>query len=134
MEGLKAILKALPISKERISSFFTTQHKAEMLKEELASLKVSITQLALSEVAALIEQSKDIVLSANIVSSAPRILQGQNFTGQVDSRIFINMSNYSASGLFVGLFLIVMLGIGLNVLFNLKTHERFARQNLWVGR
>lgn len=105
-----------------------------MLKEELASLKVSITQLALSEVAALIEQSKDIVLSANIVSSAPRILQGQNFTGQVDSRIFINLSNYSASGLFVGLFLIVMLGIGLNVLFNLKTHERFARQNLWVGR
>lgn len=48
MDGLKAILKSLPISKERISSFFTTQNKAELLKEELANLKVSITQLALS--------------------------------------------------------------------------------------
>ena len=44
------------------------------------------------------------------------------------------MSNYSVSGLLVGLFLLAMLGIALNVLFNLKTHEKFARQNLWVGR
>ena len=48
MDSLRAILKSLPISKERISSFFTTQHKTEQLKEELAHLKVSITQLALT--------------------------------------------------------------------------------------
>jgi hypothetical protein len=50
------------------------------------------------------------------------------------SRIFNNLTNYSLSGLWVGLFLIVMLGIALTCLYNLKTHDKFARQNLWVGR
>lgn len=44
------------------------------------------------------------------------------------------MSTHSLSGLWVGLFLLVMIGIALSILFNLKTHEKFARQNLWVGR
>ena len=55
-------------------------------------------------------------------------------TTQVDSKIFNNITNYSLSGLWVGLFLLIMLGIALSCLFNLKTNDKFARQHLWVGR
>jgi ABC-type nitrate/sulfonate/bicarbonate transport system permease component len=64
--------------------------------------------------------------------SAPRLLQ--TFNNTVESKIFTNMTAASLSGLWVGLFLLVMLGIAISCLFNLKTHEKFARQNLWVGR
>ena len=60
-----------------------------------------------------------------------RLLQAVPAT-QIESRIFNNLTSYSLSGLWVGLFLIVMLGIGLSCLFNLKTNDKFARQNLWV--
>jgi hypothetical protein len=44
------------------------------------------------------------------------------------------MTQASLSGLWVALFLLVMLGIAISCLFELKTHDKFARQNLWVGR
>jgi len=44
------------------------------------------------------------------------------------------MTTYALSGLWVGLFLLVMLAIAISCLFDLKTNDKFARQNLWVGR
>lgn len=53
---------------------------------------------------------------------------------EVDSLIFDDISPYALSGLFVGLFLLVVLCIAVGCLMDLKTNDRFARQNLWVGR
>jgi hypothetical protein len=84
--------------------------------------------------AALQSQSQNIIISADIIPSAPRRLQEPSYSPNVESKMFLNMSTSAASGLWVGLFLLVMLGIAINILFGLKTHEKFARQNLWVGR
>jgi hypothetical protein len=50
------------------------------------------------------------------------------------SNLFLNMDPTTLSGLLVALFLIVMLLIAVNCLFEIKTHEKFARNNLWVGK
>jgi type VI protein secretion system component VasF len=66
---------------------------------------------------------------------AARRLQQSNVTADApESKIFNDISTWALSGLWVGLFLLVMLFIGINCLLNLKTNDRFARQNLWVGR
>ena len=44
------------------------------------------------------------------------------------------MTPAALSGLWVTLFLIVMLLVGINCMLDLKTNDRFARQNLHVGR
>lgn len=61
-----------------------------------------------------------------------RILQQTN--GTVDSKIFDAMTPYALSGLLVGLFLLVMMCIAVSCLYDLKTNDRFARQNLHIGR
>jgi hypothetical protein len=76
-------------------------------------------------------QTENIILTfAPIIKS--RILQ--NINGTVDSKIFNAMTPYALSGLLVTLFLMVMLCIAIACLYDLKTNDRFARQNLWVGR
>jgi len=63
-----------------------------------------------------------------------RRLQQTAENDTVESKIFNDISSYSLSGLWVGLFLLVVLMIGINCMLDLKTNDRFARQNLWVGR
>jgi hypothetical protein len=80
-------------------------------------------------------QSRPIVITGELAMvPSPRMLQNTTFNNTVDSKIFYNMSSASLSGLWVGLFLLIMLGVAISCLFQLKTHEKFARQNLWVGR
>lgn len=62
------------------------------------------------------------------------MLQETAVNTRVESKIFNNLTTHALSGLWVTLFLLVMLGIGLSCSFDLKTNDRFARQNLWVGR
>jgi hypothetical protein len=50
------------------------------------------------------------------------------------SNMFINMLPSSLSGLLVSIFLIVMLLIALQCLMDIKTNDKFARNNLWVGK
>jgi hypothetical protein len=63
----------------------------------------------------------------------PRRLQMSNYTNGT-SEIFDSMTPAALSGLWVTLFLLVVLLIGINCMLDLKTNDRFARQNLWVGR
>ncbi len=51
-----------------------------------------------------------------------------------NSQLFTSMTSTALSGLIVAVFLIVMLLIGLGCLFDIKTNDRFARNNLWVGK
>jgi hypothetical protein len=99
------------------------------------SIDISQLKDALSSV------NQDVVLSlGNIQPAQARLLVGTspsqtvNNNTQVQSQIFNSINNWSLSGLWVALFLLIMLGIALNCLFSLKTNDRFARQNLWVGR
>lgn len=135
LSTLRLSLKQQPIDKQRVSSFLTTSDNVNRLKEALALKNAEVKKIQLAEVVTLLEgQTKPIVILADLAPvSAPRLLQG-NFTQNVTSKIFLNMGTSSLSGLWVGLFLLVMLGIAISCLFDLKTHDKFARQNLWVGR
>ena len=67
---------------------------------------------------------------------APRVLHDAQPTDvpQGGSLMFQNMTPLALSGLFVAVFLIVVLLIALSCLFDIKTNDKFARQNLWVGK
>jgi hypothetical protein len=76
---------------------------------------------------------EDLIITFN-PSLKPRRLEAVAANDTVESKIFNDISSYSLSGLWVGLFLLVVLLIGINCMLGLKTNDRFARQNLWVGR
>ena len=50
------------------------------------------------------------------------------------SQLFLNMTPSILSGLLVTLFLLITLMIGVNCLYDIKTNDKFARNNLWVGK
>lgn len=84
------------------------------------------------------ESKKDLVITIDPAMVARQLGEvkvkvGANTT-EVDSQIFDDISPYALSGLLVGLFLLVVLCIAVSCLMDLKTNDRFARQNLWVGR
>lgn len=136
LTNLRSAFKALSIEKQRVSSFLANANSVEQLHSGLTALNSEVKNLPITEVLSLLEnQSKPIVITAELaVPSSPRILQDAPWSNTVDSLIFDNMTTASLSGLWVALFLLVMLGIAISCLFNLKTHDKFARQNLWVGR
>ena len=74
-----------------------------------------------------------MVITVNPMIMVPRLLQTPAATN-VTSDVFNDMSPMALSGLFVTLFLLVVLIIGINCMLDLKTNDRFARQNLFVGR
>ena len=82
----------------------------------------------------MIKQAQYELIITFGINQTPRILQEIQNTPDLDSSIFDDITPYSLSGLFVGLFLIIMLSIAISCLYDLKTNDRFARQNLWVGR
>lgn len=67
-------------------------------------------------------------------SEDQRILQESSEAAPTFSPMFANMTPSTLSGLLVGLFLIIVLMIGVSCLYNIKTNDKFARQNLWVGK
>lgn len=48
--------------------------------------------------------------------------------------MFINMTPATLTGLLVSLFLIVILLIAINCLYNVKTNDQYGRNHLWVGK
>ena len=55
-------------------------------------------------------------------------------TAETNSKLFDNMTPSTLSALFVTLFLVVMLMIGISCLYDIKTNDKFGRNNLWVGK
>ena len=51
-----------------------------------------------------------------------------------NSKMFINMTPATLTGLLVSLFLIVILLIAINCLYNVKTNDQYGRSHLWVGK
>ena len=44
------------------------------------------------------------------------------------------MTPAALSGILVGIFLIIMLLIAIGCLFDIKTNDKFGKNNLWVGK
>ena len=63
-----------------------------------------------------------------------RILQNPGANVTTISQLFNNMTPATLSALFVTLFLIIVLLIGVSCLYNIKTNDKFGRSNLWVGK
>lgn len=65
--------------------------------------------------------------------SKSRLLQDTT-ADETKSQLFLNMTPEILSGLLVALFLLISLCIGVSCLSDIKTNDKFARTNLWVGK
>ena len=63
-----------------------------------------------------------------------RLLEGDDSEEETKSKLFTNMTPEILSGLLVALFLMITLCIGVSCLYDVKTNDKFARNNLWVGK
>jgi len=63
-------------------------------------------------------------------------LQSSNVTNGTQSQLFLAMASSPASlpGLLISLFLIVMILIAVNCLYEVKTNDKFATSQLVVGK
>ena len=74
------------------------------------------------------------MIHLKVGEKAARVLQETAVNTRVESKVFNNLTTHALSGLLVALFLLVVLCIGVSCAFDLKTNDRFARQDLWKGR
>ena len=86
--------------------------------------------MAVEEVPELLKSKEKAVLMFEH-KPEQRILQT---AADKKSKLFENMTPSTLSALFVTLFLVVMLIIGITCLYNIKTNDKFGRNNLWVGK
>ena len=93
-----------------------------------------LVNVTIEQLKEMLRSGKEDLVITFSPTMKPRRLEVTAENDTVESRIFNDISSYSLSGLWVGLFLLVVLLIGINCMLDLKTNDRFARQNLWVGR
>ena len=136
-QKLTAVLKEAKVVSSRVSSFLTSPEKIGLLLSELAAV-ADQEAASPAELLEIIEKGdRDLVVTVahgRRLEEVKQTTNGTNSTTPAESQIFKDMTPFALSGLWVGLFLIVMLCIGVSCLLDLKTNDRFARQNLWVGR
>jgi hypothetical protein len=136
-QKLTAVLKEAKVVSSRVSSFLTSPEKIGLLLSELAAV-ADQEAASPAELLEMIEKGdRDLVVTVahgRRLEEVKQTTNGTNSTTPAESQIFKDMTPFALSGLWVGLFLIVMLCIGVSCLLDLKTNDRFARQNLWVGR
>lgn len=109
---------------EDVSSFLA-EHKA--LKKQLGDLADRFESVTPAELKEALSNGN----AESVVHFSRRRLQE---TQDQKSLLFINMTPAVLSGLLVALFLIIVLLIGINCLYNIKTNDKFARSTLWVGK
>ena len=137
LKDLKNILKNNNVNPEQVSSFNTKENtKAQAILKDQDSL---VENVDFEKFENLIQNLGQEPIVKSLIfyfdSADQRILQ--ETTGEVTptfSPMFLNMNPSTLSGLLVGLFLIVVLLIGVSCLYDIKTNDKFARQNLWVGK
>ena len=117
------------LDKEDVSSFIASNNDFQSKIKELE-------RIAIEEVPRLLNLKEKAVLmfEPNSGRTEARILHTQANTANTNSKLFENMTPSTLSALFVTLFLIIMLLIGINCLYNIKTNDKFGKNNLWVGK
>ena len=126
---IKDMLKGTELGKEDVSSFISEDDSFEQKLEQLESIAIDKAKELMRS-----KQKAAFVFQHEPVSKQSRLLQNQNQTAVAGSQLFINMTPSTLSALFVTLFLIIMLIIGVNCLYNIKTNDKFGKNNLWVGK
>ena len=126
---IKDMLKETELGKEDVSSFISKDDSFEQKLEQLESIAIDKAKELMRS-----KQKAAFVFQHEPVSKQSRLLQNQNQTAVAGSQLFINMTPSTLSALFVTLFLIIMLIIGVNCLYNIKTNDKFGKNNLWVGK
>ena len=126
---IKDMLKETELGKEDVSSFISEDDSFEQKLEQLESIAIDKAKELMRS-----KQKAAFVFQHEPVSKQSRLLQNQNQTAVAGSQLFINMTPSTLSALFVTLFLIIMLIIGVNCLYNIKTNDKFGKNNLWVGK
>ena len=129
MSLLKELLREADLEKEDVSSFVSDHKKFEDKLDNEETLDID-------EAIELLKNKAEgvFVFKSNEQQEKARILQSATQNSTTDSQLFINMTPTTLSALFVTLFLIVMLLIGITCLYNIKTNDKFGRNNLWVGK
>ena len=119
----------------------TSSEKLNLFLSELAAVADQETASPADLLNLIQKGDRDFVVTVSHSRRLQEVTQtngtstnGTNSTNPANSQIFNDMTPYALSGLWVTLFLLVMLCIGVSCLLDLKTNDRFARQNLWVGR
>lgn len=107
--------------------------EAQELEQSLQPMLSKIQELTVGDLAAVLVEKPDAVIYFANKAVHGRILQTQQQETN-KSNLFANMTPAILSGLFVALFLIVMLLIAISCLFNIKTNDKFASTNLFVGK
>jgi hypothetical protein len=82
LASVRSALKALPIDKQRVSSFLLTSGSLHQLKTALTALHAETKTLQISQILALLDnQAKPVIITADLtVPSTPRLLQTFNNT------------------------------------------------------
>ncbi len=122
-------MKDADLEKEDVSSFVSDHKKFEDQIENEETLDIEEAMEMLKSKAEGV-----FVFKNNEEQQKPRILHSTAQNVTTDSQLFINMTPTTLSALFVTVFLIIMLLIGINCLYNIKTNDKFGRNNLWVGK
>lgn len=107
----------------------------EELKGTLDSFADRIVKTTPEELKSLLTPAANSIIYFTQAHSSPRALT--QTVGQAPAKpslLFINMTPSVLSGLFVTLFLVIMLLIGVSCLYNIKTNDKFGVNNLVVGR
>ena len=120
MGSVKALLRDSGLSEEQVSSFISEQGNRLKGLERIGM-----------ERAARVVQEEEAVLVFEGRRQQPRLLATAD---DKKSLMFQSMTPSILSGLLVGLFLIVMLCIGISCNYNIKTNDKYGRNNLWVGK
>ena len=129
MAKVRDLLRESGLDKEDVSSFIASNNDFQSEIKELE-------RIAIEEVPRLLNLKEKAVLmfEPNSGRTEARILHTQANAANKNSKLFENMTPSTLSALFVTLFLIIMLLIGINCLYNIKTNDKFGKNNLWVGK
>ena len=121
MGSVKALLRDSGLSEEQVSSFISEQGVGNRLK--------GLERIGMERAARVAQEEEAVLVFEG--RRQPRLLAAAD---EKKSLMFQSMTPSILSGLLVGLFLIVMLCIGISCNYNIKTNDKYGRNNLWVGK
>ena len=130
VQAAKKVLKSANVSQDKIDSFLMTVQEFNLA---LGPLAKQFQKITVEDITRILSDKPEAVIYFRNRAAEARLLQ-ETTEENTNSKLFTNMTPSVLSGLFVGLFLIITLLIGVSCLYDIKTNDKFARNNLWVGK
>ena len=127
VQVVKKILQSANITQSQIDSFMVS---SKDFNQEITPILKSLEKVSATELVKILSEKPEAVVYFRNHAAEARLLQETN----TNSKLFTNMTPSVLSGLFVALFLIIVLIIGISCLYDIKTNDKFARNQLWVGK